>query len=288
MPRQYFVNNFSTTLIADCSAVATSIWIGSTQAQILYDVMPGTGDFVVLTLHSTSTGNTEVVKVDRLALIESAGTTTGEINTTLGVSSRAFEAIDGVGAAAKAFVTGDKVGLRITASLMDAIAARQTTAFIDTLLDDADAAAARATLEISSISALGAGALVYKTSNQIMTSGAAVTWDAATYDDASAYAGGSPTRLTVPAGITRVRFSAGLLGSGAANALYSLHKNGLEVYAGGMGLQPNTNVVATHKSAILVVIAGDYFEIVCDDISTGTTVIGSIAHASWFAMEFVR
>ena len=152
MPRQYFINNFATTLVADCSAVATSIWIAGSQAQFLYDAMAGTGDYVLLTLYSVANGNTEVIKVDRLALGEtSPGVMSGEMDTTQGVSSRAFEDISGVSAVAKAFVVGDAVALRPTAVMLTALAAAEVTVA-------ASAAAAAASATAAGLSEVAAGA----------------------------------------------------------------------------------------------------------------------------------
>jgi hypothetical protein len=89
-----------------------------------------------------------------------------------------------------------------------------------------------------------------------------VAWDAADYDTDSFWSGGSPTRLTIPSGVTKVRLAGGIhLTSDGVAMFTTLSKNGSTAFAGNPiqwvdSALPNGQSIT---SPALAVTAGDYF-----------------------------
>lgn len=120
----------------------------------------------------------------------------------------------------------------------------------------------------------------------------AVSWTTVS-DDLGAWAGGNPTRLTVPAGMTRARLSWQL--SWTANATgfrrCRVRKNGttLDIAGAPQSTMPSVGAgdipMVTGCSAILPVSAGDYFEAMAYQNSGGALSLYSTLTASWFSME---
>lgn len=137
------------------------------------------------------------------------------------------------------------------------------------------------------------GAMVNLTSNTTLAAPPAqVTWAAAAYDTASFWSAGSPTRLTVPAGVTRVRlfttlaFDTGTFAT-VANTSLSFRKNGNDFIGNGFGAMASgyPNSVFTTISAVIPVVAGDYFEVRWNTSRAGTSTILSASCA--FAIEAI-
>ncbi len=146
--------------------------------------------------------------------------------------------------------------------------------------------------------------LVYNSAgNQSITSGTptALTWDTTVSNDAVIWVGGSPTRLTVPAGVTRVRL-AGNIRIEATNIVgtfqYELFmfKNGTNF----IGMPFQHTVVTTSNfiralnvsSGIITVTGGDYFELMTlqgsgSTIHTDSGSAGAI-DPTWFSMEIIE
>jgi hypothetical protein len=134
------------------------------------------------------------------------------------------------------------------------------------------------------------GAMAVKTSNQSVTSlGAVVSWDAEDYDTDNIWTSGSPTRLTVPSGVTRIRLVACLRqGTDAQNVTGNLRKNGSNAFDGNPhGYNYNTSGGVILVSAVLTVTGGDYFEAFFFPPAT-MNVTGGSAPRSYFAMEVVQ
>lgn len=127
-------------------------------------------------------------------------------------------------------------------------------------------------------------ALVYFTSNETIASGfnKVPSWDAADYDDASFWSGGSPTRLTIPSGIAYATFTfAYQLTASATDVRFYMSKNGgspfESFYVGG------TAYGNSMASPVLQVSSSDYFEINIDNNTGGNIVLST--EGSWFSVE---
>ncbi|MEK2644200.1 beta strand repeat-containing protein [Bdellovibrio sp. BCCA] len=122
-----------------------------------------------------------------------------------------------------------------------------------------------------------------------------VSWNVATYDTGGFWSAGSPTRLTIPAGVTLVRLcgnaygyfapgSSGMIGSG-------IHKNG--AFAAGLphtlteGHTATTPYITNFCSSPVAVTAGDYFEMTFGPNGAGTVTIPNDVR-TWFSIEEVR
>jgi hypothetical protein len=136
------------------------------------------------------------------------------------------------------------------------------------------------------------GALVLKAADQTTanyTAGALVAWDEESYD-----VGGwhdnvtNNTRLTVPAGVTRVRLNLSLLITAISGDVFVqvlLYKNGAIVDGGGSLLADAAGLAYRGglTSAVLAVTAGDYFEVhLTVETDTSVTVAEAGSH---FAIE---
>lgn len=133
------------------------------------------------------------------------------------------------------------------------------------------------------------GAMVKLTSDEVSPAFPyIVVWDAAEYDTNVFWSAGAPTRLTIPAGVTKVRLHGSILAEATltvgADLSLIIHKNGTAVYVGSVteGMDAVfTTVVGAITSPVLSVIAGDYFELRFN--STDTTV--TIEQNSTFSIE---
>lgn len=146
------------------------------------------------------------------------------------------------------------------------------------------------------------GALVTKAATQVGANftagspvyGAYVSWDTVTYDTDKIFNAATPTRLTVPAGITRVRVSAcaSVDNVTASDWFYLvIDKNKTAAGASSYTGEPqqaatlsNVNVRLSASSAIIPVTPGDYFELRLYN-ATDTSV--DVSSQSWFAMELL-
>lgn len=139
------------------------------------------------------------------------------------------------------------------------------------------------------------GALVYRSSDQTAAnyaSGATIPWNAETYDTASIHDLVTNTsRLTVPAGVTRVRVVCSVvLGNvtGATDVFAAFQKNGA-IFVGGSSQMCDTSNAFPRfsmSSAVVSVTAGDYFEVFFS--TGGDTSIDVKATESWFALEIIE
>ncbi len=131
------------------------------------------------------------------------------------------------------------------------------------------------------------GALIERTSGDTaISTGVDIPWEAEIYDHGGwADIGGNPTRLTVPVGVTKVLITAvPVVGNPPSDIEFQLHKNGtIIIDQGGAYSRTGGQVVVIH-SAVLEVVAGDYFEI-NPVFSSGTP---DIRITSWFAIQAIE
>lgn len=109
------------------------------------------------------------------------------------------------------------------------------------------------------------GALVRRATTQSIaaTTNTQLAFSDAVYDTDTFWSGGSPTRLTVPSGVTKVQLWGGVAWSGgSANGTLRLLKNGATFLGRGniSAASGFTDQGLTVMSAVIPVVAGDYFE----------------------------
>jgi len=141
----------------------------------------------------------------------------------------------------------------------------------------------------------GKGALVAKSASQSITSGlaTALTWQTATYDSSSVYSGATPSRLTVPAGVSLISVQANALWSADATGyrVLNVRKNGSS-FAGSphVTMYPGSaasTVTQNLGSGVISVTPGDYFEVWCLQNSGSTLTIAN-DNITWFSMTILR
>ncbi len=139
------------------------------------------------------------------------------------------------------------------------------------------------------------GALVTKSGTQSIAnaSNVDVTWQTAIYDTDSFYSAGSPTKLTVPAGVTRVRLSgvidwAATTSQNKRSVLIVKNDAGFDGFGQNVRIDSSTasdEQRQTVVSAIVDVDEGDFFEILVRQTSGGGK---NIETNSWFAIEVLE
>lgn len=142
---------------------------------------------------------------------------------------------------------------------------------------------------------VGAGCLVRRTSNQTIPSGinTAITWSTEDFDAAGIWTISDPTRLTVPATITRVRLTAGVEWASRTGGFVRVNPR-----MNGGGTQPHGlprdardyttsfNVTQNIASGIIVCAPGDYFELIVQQSTGALDVVAG--DYTWFCMELLR
>lgn len=142
------------------------------------------------------------------------------------------------------------------------------------------------------------GALVRKTGNQALSTGFpgdVLTWDAEEYDTDTIHDNATNnSRLTVPTGVTKIRLSANVRFAAVDtdDKFIGFFKNGTTSVYGlaksiGNGSSANTDR-RNMTSAVISVVAGDYFEVTAWAGVSGTVLGGTGNEETWFAMEIVE
>lgn len=147
------------------------------------------------------------------------------------------------------------------------------------------------------------GALVYNTDAvEYPSMPIYPSFNAIAYDTDNFFSGTNPTRLTVPAGVTKVRLWARCaLGDSATSTglLFDIRRNGLAPFsqAEGVGLPVVghrvyssgwSNNIAQLSSAVISVAEGDYFELHMNAGSTTAAFRNVAALETTFAIEVVE
>lgn len=144
------------------------------------------------------------------------------------------------------------------------------------------------TIDTTIYDATGRGCVVERSTDQTAIAlNDKILFNAELYDTDSIHDTTTNTsRLTVPSGVTKVKLSAAIYGSGVTG--YEVYKNGVLLTSGGMGVTVNSILPNGVTSAVLVVTAGDYFELNADTGSSGTVCGTTCAGRSWFGMEIIK
>ncbi|WP_424931883.1 DUF2793 domain-containing protein [Amaricoccus macauensis] len=146
-------------------------------------------------------------------------------------------------------------------------------------------------LEASGVGIPFRGALAVMTATHVhATTGSwtPLAWDAVSYDSLGFWSAAEPSRLTVPAGVTRVRLKAGLKVDGsdtmpASNAL-AIRRNGESVAEGTIRTEGLDTPGTTISTPVLEVAEGDVFDLaawVGESFATGP-------EATFLAIEVVE
>lgn len=119
-----------------------------------------------------------------------------------------------------------------------------------------------------------------------------VSWDTSVEDTDGFYSGASPTRLTIPDGVNRVRISAGVRFDNVTGTEIraEIFKNGARFLGGAQQEHPNspTGVQAiTLNTQAVQVSTGDYFELQTS-MTGGTTYDINGSDVTWFGLEVVE
>lgn len=125
-----------------------------------------------------------------------------------------------------------------------------------------------------------------------LSAGLTLSWDDTEIDTDSFWDGGQPTRLTVPAGITKVRVAGGIrMSTGVAGTAQELQirKNGASTFLGGATFSSPSSFT-THRinamTPVLDVVAGDYFEL--NMFATSQTSETLNSNVCYFSIEVVE
>lgn len=122
---------------------------------------------------------------------------------------------------------------------------------------------------------------------------AAIAWNTAVEDSMAGFNVGSPTRITIPAGVSKVRLSASAMFQPNATGLRRawINKNGAAFV--GMGhhsdqamLDAAASQILPVISAVVDVVPGDYFELFAQQRS-GAALNFVAGVQSWFQCEVV-
>lgn len=139
------------------------------------------------------------------------------------------------------------------------------------------------------------GALVKKAADQNTadyTAGAAIAWDEETYDQGGFHDNvTNNSRLTIPAGVSKVRVSAQAYLTNLTADMYvqlQITKGGSPGFTGmgGTFQESGGGAIAQASTAVVQVSAGDYFEAqMTVETDNSITVL---AARSWFAVEVIE
>lgn len=139
------------------------------------------------------------------------------------------------------------------------------------------------------------GANVYLTSNEATanTTDLSIPWDAAYYSDLGIWSSAAPTKLFVPAGVTKVRLSAGIRWSANTTGYRNvrIRSNPGGVYAansiwGAADHIAGENGDCTITTGVIDVQDIEYFEIVVKQASGGALDVRAV-EGTYFQMEIV-
>jgi hypothetical protein len=121
----------------------------------------------------------------------------------------------------------------------------------------------------------------------------AVAWEAVEFDDAGMWSAGNPTRLTVPAGVSKVRLSANLRFVTTSSVGYRyirIIRNGVDFPGRAEDLDTvpsNGDNALSVTTGIIPVQPGDYLELECWQ-NSGANLDVRAGEYTWFNMEVVE
>lgn len=143
------------------------------------------------------------------------------------------------------------------------------------------------------------GALLKRTSDLTgVTFPLLVPWQAAEYDTDGFWNAGATTRLTIPAGVQKVRLGGQITlpdNALAHSVFMNIHKNGASNFVGQQVMNVRhgstgypDNFYFLPMGPAIPVVAGDYFELRVNTTATSLNAINVADGVSWFAIEVVQ
>jgi hypothetical protein len=117
----------------------------------------------------------------------------------------------------------------------------------------------------------------------------AIPWDATVYDTDTFWSAGNPTRLTVPAGVSKVRLKGNIdwtFGGGGYRHIW-VHKNGGLFFGTAKESDAGDSGVQSIGTGVVNATPGDYFELVARQTSGSTRNVAA-DELTWFAIEVVK
>jgi len=149
---------------------------------------------------------------------------------------------------------------------------------------------------INGLVATGRGALVYKSANQVITTSVktVLSFNLEDFDtDAIHDNSTNNSRLTVPAGVTKVQLNTNIeWASGTGRRESAIIKNGSAFIGRGEMVTPAVSGSTTSYSilsSVVVVVAGDFFEVEVFQTSGGNlNVQADSGQATWFNMDIIK
>lgn len=205
--------------------------------------------------------------------------------------------INFIGAGVTAVASGNGVDITIATGAVDisdegtpVVAAATDFDFVGSGVNVTSPSAGVATIEIEAKPVRPfRGAMVELTAAEAIpaTTITAVPWDQVEYDNGGWWSGSNATRLTVPAGVTRVRVYGGADWSTntTGETVLRISKNGAVVQ--GCPIQESETAGADYQSVaspVLSVVPGDYFEL---DVLAGVARDLAASGHTYFAIEAV-
>jgi hypothetical protein len=117
----------------------------------------------------------------------------------------------------------------------------------------------------------------------------AIPWDAVVYDTDAYWSAGNPTRLTIPAGVSKVRLKGNIdwTFGGAGYRHVWIHQNGALFFGTAKESDEGDAGVQGIGSAVVDVTPGDYFELIALQTSASTKNVAA-NELTWFAIEVVE
>lgn len=129
------------------------------------------------------------------------------------------------------------------------------------------------------------GARAVRTATLSITSGAEanITWQSTDLDTDSIWSAGAPTRVTVPAGVTKVRVTGGVRWASSSvgtSRMAGIVKNGATIPGNSFsgGAPSGTSAGHSLDTGVIAVTAGDYFELrVFHNVGAALNVVNDAA-----------
>lgn len=129
------------------------------------------------------------------------------------------------------------------------------------------------------------GAKVILTAAEAISTSTDIPWDAVSYDVGTWWSSGAPTRLTIPAGVTRIRMYANIRTDDNSFILtLAIIKNGSVWAEGPMTREDRQRTEQNLSSGPINVVEGDYFEIQAASSSAQNAIVSN----TWFSIEAIE